>query len=137
TAATMAAALLGTGAFLAPALATAQPLAPSDIIKIDSPELTVKVQGDTAHFTVTAPTDMACVGPLIVEGSIAPSDIDPRNIAEDFFDDLFDEAIWPTEEADLHAVVNEGSPLAGQPGASVSPLKVSVPGLNDGAYVGT
>ena len=136
-AATMAAALLGAGSFLAPALAAAQPLAPSDIIKIDSPELTVKVQGDTAHFTVTAPADMVCVGPLIVEGSIDADDIDPKNVDEAFFEDLFDEAVWPTEEADLRVVVNESSPLADQPGASVSPLKVSVPGLSDGAYVAT
>lgn len=136
-AATMAATLLGAGAFLAPALAAAQPLAPSDIIKIDSPELTVKVQGDTAHFTVIAPDDMVCVGPLIVEGSIDPSDIDPENIDEAFFEELFDEAVWPTEEADLRVVVNEDSPLADQPEASVSPLKVSVPGLDDGAYVAT
>ena len=111
--ATTAAALLGAASFLAPAAAMAAPLAPSDIIKIDSPELTVKVNGDTAQFTVTAPEDMACVGPLIVEGSIDADDIDPENINEAFFEDLFDEAIWPTEEKDLHAVVNEGSPLAG------------------------
>lgn len=135
--ATAAAALLGAGAFLAPAIAMAQPLAPSDIIKIDSPELKVNVQGDTANFTVSAPDGMVCVGPLIVEGSIDASDIDPENIDEAFFEDLFDEAVWPTEEKDLHAVVNEGSPLADEPGASVSPLKVSVPDLNDGEYVAT
>lgn len=135
--ASVAAGLLGAAALLAPAFAAAQPIAPSDIIKIDSPELTVNVQGDAAHFTVSAPDGMACVGPLIVEGSIDADDIDPENIDEAFFEDLFDEAIWPTEEADLHIVVNESSPLADQPGASVSPLKVSVPNLNDGAYVAT
>lgn len=135
--ASIAAGLLGAGSLLMPAIAMAQPLAPSDIIKIDSPELQVRVSGDTAHFTVTAPDDMVCVGPLVVEGSIDTDDIDPENINEAFFDDLFDEAIWPTEEKDLHAVVNEGSPLADAPGASVSPLKVSVPDLNDGQYVAT
>lgn len=132
-----AAALVGAGAMLMPAIAQAQPIAPDDIIKIDSPELTVKVDGDTAQFTVTAPKDMACVGPLVVEGSIAASDIDPENIDEAFFDELFDEAVWPTEEKDLRVVVNADSPLANQPGASVSPLKVSVPDLNDGKYVAT
>lgn len=135
--ATTAAALLGAASFLAPAIGMAAPLAPSDIIKIDSPELTVKVNGDTAQFTVTAPEDMACVGPQIVAGSIDSDDIDPENINEAFFEDLFDEAVWPTEEKDLHAVVNEGSPLADQPGVSVSPLKVSVPDLDDSAYVAT
>ena len=135
--ASVAAGLLGAAALLAPAIAAAQPIVPSDIIKIDSPELTVNVQGNTAHFTVSAPDGMACVGPLIVEGSIDADDIDPENFDEAFFDDLFDEAIWPTEEADLHIVVNESSPLADQPGASVSPLKVSVPDLNDGKYVAT
>lgn len=135
--ASVATALLGASAFLAPALAVAQPLTPSDIIKIDSPELQVRVSGDTAHVTVAAPKDMVCVGPLVVEGSIDADDIDPENIDEAFFEDLFDEAVWPTEEKDLHAVVNEGSPLADEPGVSVSPLKVSVPDLNDGAYVAT
>lgn len=137
TTATVAAGLLGAGALLAPAIAMAQPVAPSDILKIDSPELQVRVSGDTAHLTVTAPEDMVCVGPLVVEGSISDSDIDPENYDESFFDDLFDKPVWPTEEKDLRVVVNEGSPLADQPGASVSPLEVSVPGLNDGDYVAT
>lgn len=137
TTATVAAGLLGAGALLAPAIAMAQPVAPSDILKIDSPELQVRVSGDTAHLTVTAPEDMVCVGPLVVEGSISDSDIDPENYDESFFEDLFDKPVWPTEEKDLRVVVNEGSPLADQPGASVSPLEVSVPGLNDGDYVAT
>mgnify|MGYP007003568323 CR=1 FL=1 len=135
--ASVAAGLLGAGALLAPAVAMAQPVAPSDVLKIDSPELQVQVNGDTAHFTITAPDDMACVGPLVVEGSISESDIDPENYDETFFEELFDEPVWPTEEKDLHVVVNEGSPLADQPGASVSPLEVSVPGLHDGDYVAT
>ena len=135
--ASVAAGLLGAGALLAPAVAMAQPVAPSDVLKIDSPELRVQVKGDTANFTVTAPKDMVCVGPMVVEGSISDSDIDPENYDETFFEELFDEPVWPTEQKDLRVVVNEDSPFADQPGVSVSPLEVSVPDLHDGDYVAT
>ncbi|MDZ4232219.1 MAG: hypothetical protein U1C73_00315, partial [Dietzia sp.] len=56
--AAVAAALMGAGSFIAPAIAQAQAFDPTDILKIDSPELTVNVSGDTAHFTVVAPENM-------------------------------------------------------------------------------
>lgn len=138
--AAVAAALLGAGSFLAPAIAQAQvvgPIEPTDILKIDSPELTVDVQGDTANFTVIAPENMACIGPLVVEGSITEDDIDPATFDENFFEDLYSAPVWPTDQSDLHVVVNESSPLLVQPGASASPHGVSVPNLNDGDYVAT
>ena len=58
------AALLGAGSFLAPAIAQAQlvdPVDPTDIIKIDSPDLTVNVNGTTANFTVTAPENLSLI----------------------------------------------------------------------------
>lgn len=138
--AAVAAALLGAGLFMAPAIAQAQtfdPIDPTDILKIDSPDLTVNVNGDTAHFTVVAPESMACIGPLVVEGSISESDIDPETWDESFADDLFSDPIWPTKEADLRAVVGDSSDLLDQEGAYASPHKVSVPNLNDGDYVAT
>lgn len=141
--ATVATALLGLGSFLAPAAAHAQiidpgaPIEPSDVFKIDSPELTVDVRGDDAHLTATAPDNMACIGPLVYEGAISASDIDPEDWDQSFFDELLDEPAWPTEAADLRVVVNESSDLAGMPGAAVSPHEVTVPGLNDGDYVAT
>lgn len=134
------AALLAAGSFLAPAIAQAQltdPVDPTDIIKIDSPDLTVNVTGGTAHFTVTAPKNMACVGPLVVEGSISQKDIDPETWNETFFEELFSTPVWPTDQSDLRVVVNPSSDLVGQEGAYASPHKVSVPNLTDGDYVAT
>ena len=134
------AALLGAGSFLAPAIAQAQlvdPVDPTDIITIDSPDLTVNVNGTTANFTVTAPENMACVGPLVVEGAISEKDIDPETWNETFFEDLFSNPVWPTKESDLRVVVNESSDLLDEEGAYASPHNVSVPGLDDGDYVAT
>ncbi|MBB1049578.1 hypothetical protein G6021_00245 [Dietzia sp. CW19] len=140
SAAAVAAALLGAGSFIAPAIAQAQafnPIDPTDILKIDSPELTVNVSGDTAHFTVVAPENMACVGPLVVEGSISQEDIDPETWDDSFAEDLFSNPVWPTDQSDLRVVVNDSSDLLDQEGAFASPHKVSVPNLNDGDYVAT
>lgn len=134
------AALLGAGAFLAPAIAQAQisgPIDPTDILKIDSPNLTVDVNGNTANFTVTAPENMVCVGPLVVEGSITDEDIAPENLDENFGDEFFSNPVWPTKESDVHVVVNESSDLVNEEGAYASPHKVSVPNLDDGDYVAT
>lgn len=134
----VAAALMGAGALMAPAVAQAQiidPIEPADILKIDSSELTVDVRGDTAHFTVTAPDDMACVGPLLYEGSISDEDIDPATGDAAHLEELFSDPVWPTVQSDLHAVVNESSDLADAPNASTSPHNVSVPDLNEGDYV--
>jgi len=125
------AALLGAGSFLAPAIAQAQlvaPVDPTDIIKIDSPDLTVNVNGTTANFTVTAPKNMACVGPLVVEGAISEKDIDPETWNETFFEDLFSNPVWPTKESDLRVVVNESSDLLDEEG-SASPKTASRPSL--------
>ena len=141
--ATVATALLGLGSFLAPAAAQAQinppafPVEPSDILKIDTDDLTVDVQGNTANFTATAPENMACIGPLVVEGSISESDIDPENYDQRFFDDLFDNPVWPTNESDLHVVVTESSELLQFPNATQSPADISASGLSGGDYVAT
>lgn len=134
----IAAALMGAGALMAPAVAQAQiidPIEPADILKIDSSELTVDVRGDTAHFTVTAPDGMACVGPLLYEGSISDEDIDPATGDAAHLEELFSDPVWPTVQSDLHAVVNESSDLADAPNASTSPHNVSVPDLAEGDYV--
>lgn len=133
-------ALLGAGAFLGPAVAQAQfdgPLTPEDLLKIDSPYLTSDVRGTTAHLTLTAPEGLTCLGPIVYEGSLTDEDIEIGNIDENFGADLFDEIVWPTKESDVHVVVNESSPLADAPGASLSPLTVTVPDLEVGDYLAT
>src|SRR5699024_10441414 len=125
-------------ALMTPAVAQAQiidPIEPADILKIDSPDLTVDVRGETAHFTVTAPDGMACVGPLLYEGSISDEHIDPVTGDAAYLEELFRTPVWPTDQSDLHAVVNESSDLADAPNASLSPHDVSVPNLDEGAYV--